>query len=140
MREIIRSHVRPKEALHQNTAHFDEMSNRSRAGSQSEESEHESRGKDSDGSDGEMSSDDLEDNGVYREWFDQAVEANHQSRTEKYEKYINDGMPGDRAREKAYQRGLCGRLKTIFSTTSEHSWNISYFSRKTIPTRMLCRM
>ena len=48
---------------HQNMAHSNEIS---RTGSESEESERESRGKDSDDSDEEMSSDDLEDNSVYR--------------------------------------------------------------------------
>ena len=70
----------------------------------SEESERESRGKDSDGSDEEMSSDDLEDNSVYRGWYDDAVEASQQSRIEKFEKYLKDDMPEDRAREKAYAR------------------------------------
>ena len=56
-------------------AHSDEMSQRSRTGSESEESERESRGKDSDGSDEELSSDDLEDNSVYRGWYDDAMEA-----------------------------------------------------------------
>ena len=82
-------------------AHSDEIS---RTGSESEESERESRGKDSDGLDEEMSSDDLEDNSVYRGWYDDAVEASQQSRTEKFEKYLKDDMAEDRAREKAYAR------------------------------------
>ena len=86
---------------HQNMAHSDEIS---RTGSESEESERESRGKDSDGSDEEMSSNDLEDNSVYRGWYDDAVEASQQSRTEKFEKYLKDDMAKDKAREKAYAR------------------------------------
>ena len=84
---------------HQNMAHSDEIS---RTGSESEESERESRGKDSEGLDEEMSSEDLEDNSVYRRWYDDAVEASQQSRTEKFEKYLKEDMPEDRAREKAY--------------------------------------
>ena len=53
---------------YQNMAHSDEMSQRSRTWSESEESEREFRGKVSDGSDLEMSSDDLKDNYVYRGW------------------------------------------------------------------------
>ena len=92
-------------------AHSDEIS---RTGSESEESERESRGKDSDGSDEEMSSDDLEDNSVYRGWYDDAVEASQQSRTEKFEKYLKDDMPEDRAREKAYARTLWAIKKRFF--------------------------
>ena len=49
----------------------------------------------------EMSSDDLEDNSVYREWYDDAAEASQQLRTEKFDKYLKDDMPEDRTREKA---------------------------------------
>ena len=97
-------------------AHSDEMSHRSRTGSESEESERESRGKDSDQSDVEMSSDDLEDNDVYRGWHDQAVEASQQSRTEKYEKYVNDDMPEDRAREKAYAKTVWAIKNDFFDS------------------------
>ena len=101
---------------HQNMAHSDEMSQRSRTGSESEESERESRGKDSDGSDEEMSSDDLEDNGVYRGWYDDAIEASQQSRTEKFEKYLKDDMPEDRAREKAYARTVWAIKNDFFDS------------------------
>ena len=101
---------------HQNMAHSDEMSQRSRSGSESEESERESRGKDDEGSDAEMSSDDLEDNSVYLEWYDQAVEASQQSRTEKYEKYLNDDMPEGRAREKAYAKTLWAIKNEFFDS------------------------
>ena len=97
-------------------AHSDEMSQRSRTGSESEESERESRGKDSDGSDEEMSSDDLEDNGVYRGWYDDAMEASQQSRTEKFEKYLKDDMPEDRAREKAYARTVWAIKNDFFDS------------------------
>ena len=93
---------------HQNMAHSDEIS---RTGSESEESERESRGKDSDGSDEEMSSDDL-----YRGWYDDAVEASQQSRTEKFEKYLKDDMSEDRAREKAYARTLWAIKNDFFDS------------------------
>ena len=92
-------------------AHSDEIS---RTGSESEESERESPGKDSDGS--EMSSDDLEDHSVYRGWYDDAVEASQQSRTEKFEKYLKDDMPEDRAREKAYARNLWATKNDFFDS------------------------
>ena len=98
---------------HQNMAHSDEIS---RTGSESEESERESRGKDSDGLDEEMSSDDLEDNSVYRGWYDDAVEASQQSRTEKFEKYLKDDMPEDRARGKAYARTLWAIKNDFFDS------------------------
>ena len=84
--------------------HSDEMSQRSRTGSESEESEREYLGKNSDGSDEEMSGDDLEDNSVYRGWYDAAMEASQQSRTEKLKQYLKDDMPKDRARKKDYAR------------------------------------
>ena len=98
---------------HQNMAHSDEIS---RTGSEREESERESQGKDSDGSDEEMSSDDLEDNSVYRGWYDDAVEASQQSRTEKFEKYLKDDMPEDRAREKAYARTVWAIKNDFFGS------------------------
>ena len=67
-------------------AHPDQMSKRRRTVSENEESERKSLGKDSDGSAGEMSGDDLEDNGVYRGWYDDTVEASQQSRTEQFER------------------------------------------------------
>ena len=101
---------------HQNMAHSDEMSQRSRSESESEESEPESRGNDTKGSDAEMSSDDLEDNDVYRGWYDQALEASQQSRTEKFEKYLNDDMPEDRAREKAHAKTLWAIKNDFFDS------------------------
>ena len=86
---------------HQNMAHYDEIS---RTGSESEESERKLRGKESDGSDEEMSSDDPEDNSVYCGWYDDAVEASQHTRTEKFEKYLKDDMAEYRVREKAYTR------------------------------------
>ena len=86
----------------------------SRTGSESEESEGESRGKDSDGSAEEMSSDDLEDNSVYRGWCDDAVEASQQSRTEKFEKYLK--VSEDRAREKAYARTVWAIKNDFFDS------------------------
>ena len=92
-------------------AHSDEIS---RTGSESEDSERESRGKDSDGSDKEMSSDDLEDNSVYRGWYDDAVEASQQSRSEKFEKYLKDNMPEDRARREGLCQNRLGYPKRFF--------------------------
>ena len=78
--------------------------------------ERESQGKDSDGSDEEMSSDDLEDNSVYRGWYDDAVEASQHSRTEKFEKYLKDDMAEDRAREKAYARTVWAIKNDFFDS------------------------
>ena len=63
-----------------------------------------------------MSSDDLEDNSVYRGWYDDAVEASQQSRTEKFEKYLKDDMAEDRAREKAYARTVSAIKNDFFDS------------------------
>ena len=60
--------------------------------------------------DGESSEDevssDLEDNLAYQEWYDQAMQATEEKRAEKYEKYINQGMDEDEAKEKAHEKTL----------------------------------
>ena len=102
-------------------AHSDEIS---RTGSESEESDRESRGKDSDGSDEQMSSDDLEDNSVYRGWYDDAVEpANNLG--PKSLKSTSKTTWLKIGRERRPMPELSGLSKTIFSTHSEHSWNRS---------------
>ena len=54
------------------------------------------------------SSDELEDNEAYREWYEGAKDATEDMRREKYEKYVEEGMDPEMAREKAY-------LKTVWA-------------------------
>ena len=63
---------------------------------------------DDDSSEEEMSSDDLEDNPAYQAWYEQAMEATEGKRAEKYEKYINQNMNEEEAKEKAH-------LKTVWA-------------------------
>ena len=66
-----------------------------------------------DSSEGEMSSDDLEDNPAYQAWYEQAMQATEEKRAKKYEKYINQNMTEEEAKEKAYLKTLWA-VKRIF--------------------------
>ena len=68
---------------------------------------------DGESSEDEMSSDELEDNLAYQEWYEQAMQATEEKRTEKYEKYINQGMDEEEAKEKAHEKTLW-LVKRIF--------------------------
>ena len=59
------------------------------------------------------SSSDVEDNVTYRYWLEEAKEATEEMWSHKYEKYINDGMSGDQAKEKANMKTLWA-VKRIF--------------------------
>ncbi len=75
--------------------------------SQSEQEEEEE-------SDTEMSSDDLEDNAAYQEWYEQSKEDTQEMWTEKYEKYINEGMGKKAAKEKADMKTSWAIKHTFF--------------------------
>ena len=107
---------------HENTVHaqFEDDSNEEIDESEdSEIDEDESEMNDSENendgesSEDEVSSDDLEDNLAYQEWYDQAMQAAEEKRAEKYEKYINQGMDEDEAKEKTYEKTLW-LVKRIF--------------------------
>ena len=68
---------------------------------------------DGESSEDEVSGDELEDNLAYQEWYDQAMQATEEKRAEKYEKYINQGMDEDEAKEKAHEKTLW-LVKRIF--------------------------
>ena len=61
---------------------------------------------------GESSDDELEDNETYREWYATAKEVTEDMRQGKYQKYLEDGMNPDMAKEKAY-------LKTVWAIKRE---------------------
>ncbi len=104
---------------HQNTVHFNEMS--SRAQSESEQSDDEKPkadgGEESDGTDrDENVKVTLEDNPVYCEWYDQAVEDTQEARKQKYVKYVNEGMDPAEAKEKAYWKTLWAIKRNFFDS------------------------
>ncbi len=71
----------------------------------SEEEETSDRGSDQESSD--ESSKEMEDNEVYRDWYEEAVRANQEPRNRKYQKYLDeDNVDDARAREKAYAKTL----------------------------------
>ena len=49
-------------------------------------------------------SSEIEDNIAYQDWVSEAVEATEEMWSEKYDKYINDGMNEDQAKEKANRK------------------------------------
>ncbi len=61
----------------------------------------------------EESSSELEDNVAYRDWLDEAKEATDEQWNIKYEKYTNEGMNEDQAKEKA-DRKIRWAFKRIF--------------------------
>ncbi len=69
-----------------------------------EEEEESARGSDRE----DMEDKEMEDNEVYRDWYEEAVEANQEPRNRKYQKYLeeDDNVDDARAREKAYAKTL----------------------------------
>ena len=76
--------------------------------------EEESQSEQEEESDAEMSSDDLEDNAAYIEWYEQSKEDTQEMWTEKYEKYINQGMGKKAAKEKADVKTSWAIKRTFF--------------------------
>ena len=81
------------------------------------ESEEEIEVDDSDGEDesseASFSSEEIEDNPTYWEWYQQALRDTQERRDKKYEKYINEGMDEEDAREKAHEK-ILWLVKRIF--------------------------
>ena len=65
-----------------------------------------------------MDEDDLEDNPTYQEWHDQAKEATREMWNDKYEKYMNEGMSEELAKEKADMK-TSWAVKRIFFNNYE---------------------
>ena len=80
-------------------------------GSEREEERDESQEE----SESQDSSHELEDNEVYRGWYDEAVKANEEARNQKYLKYIREGDSEDNAREKAYGKTLWAIKRDFFN-------------------------
>ncbi len=71
----------------------------------------------------EESSDELDDNAAYKEWFTLAKETTEEMRTKKYDKYINEGMEEDRAKEKAYTKTLWVVKRIFFEDYLSFLWS-----------------
>ena len=63
----------------------------------------------------EFSSSDLEDNPTYQDWLEAAKEDTEDIWKPKYEKYINEGMSEDQAREKANMKTLWAVKRNFFA-------------------------
>ena len=63
----------------------------------------------------EYSSSDLEDNPTYQDWLEEAKEDTEDIWKPKYEKYINEGMSEDQAREKANMKTLWAVKRNFFA-------------------------
>ena len=69
--------------------------------------------KDDETSDENESSSDLEDNATYQDWVQEATEATEEMWSEKYDKYVGEGMSEDQAKDKA-NRKTRWAVKRIF--------------------------
>ena len=88
-------------------------------GSESEEDENQSNMSDEE----QVPSDELEDNATYQDWYDQAMQATETMREEKYEKYINEGMENEQAKEKAFIKTSWAAKRVFFKQFGVFLWN-----------------
>ena len=90
---------------HENTVHSEDTSSGEDEYSKSEDSESENEEQSEvETSKSETSSNvDLEDNDIYKRWYERSMQVSEPARTEKYEKYVGVGMSEPQAREKAYE-------------------------------------
>ena len=94
----------------------DEMEN-NRADESSDEEDVQTQGSEADQLDAH-----LEKNEVFRQWLDTARDANRQARTERFEKYLAQGMEEADAKEKAHWK-TTPEIKTEFFNNYEmHLW------------------
>ena len=66
-------------------------------------------------SDKDESTSDLEDNATYQDWAQDATEATEEMRSEKYNKYVLEGMSEDQAKEKANRKTIWAVKQIFFS-------------------------
>ena len=78
--------------------------------------------RDKETSDMEEDGSEMEDIEVYRDWYEEAIQANQEPRIQKYRKYVEDENLGDAlAREKAYAKTLWPS-KDTFLTLWRRFW------------------
>ena len=99
---------------HENTVHFEDVSSGDED-SRSEDSESENE----EWPEVETSDVDLEDNEIYQKWYERSMQVSEPARTDKYEKYVGEGMAEQRAREKAFERTLWATKSNLFNTYEE---------------------
>ena len=90
------------------------------------ESEEENSESEEEDEDAEVSSDDLEDNVAYLEWYNRAKEDTQEMRAEKYEQFISDGMEDEQARIRAHEKIIWAIKSKFFDTYSR-------FLEETVP-------
>ena len=83
------------------------------------ESESETEEENDDSSDEDECSSELEDNATYQDWLEEAKGATEEMWTEKYEKYLNENMSEDQAKEKANRKTLWAVKRIFFNTYKE---------------------
>ena len=71
----------------------------------------------------EMSSVEYEDNAAYQAWYQHALEETQDMRNEKFQKYVNQGMDEERAKEKAYIKTLWVLQRTFFDNYKAYLWS-----------------
>ncbi len=65
--------------------------------------------------DGGQEEEDLKNNPSFQDWAQEAREATNEMRSEKYQKYIDEGMSEDQARDKAEMKTLWAVKKYFFN-------------------------
>ena len=89
--------------------------------SESDESSEVSESEEEDDDDKEAEVE-LEDNPVFQDWLDQAMEATDDMRKEKYEKYVNEGMSEEEAKERAHDKVIWTVKKNFFDQYAIYLW------------------
>ena len=92
----------------------------------STEYENSTSSSEEDTSDSEMSGDEFEDNLAYQDWYQEAIEETQMMRNEKIQKYINQGMDEEEAKEKAYMKTLWAMQHAFFNKYMEYLWSNMY--------------
>ena len=71
----------------------------------------------------EESSSELEENTAFQEWYQQALDETKDTRDEKYQKYIDQSMDEEQAKEKAHAKTLWALQRIFFDKYTTHLWS-----------------
>ena len=86
---------------------------------QDEESDVEDDNESGSSADEDDSSSGVEDNVTYQYWLEEAKEATNEMWSQKYDKYVNEGMSEDQAKEKANMKTLWAVKRIFFNKYKE---------------------
>ena len=125
---------------HQNTIHAEDIDDSQEEEEESEMeesiqsdvSENESSESETDEGDSDMvtdeesSSDELEDNPAFKEWYQQAMDEMKEARDKKFQKYVDEGMEGDRAKEEAHAKTISAVQRIFFEKYRSHMWSAKH--------------